>query len=62
MQFQEMAINSKWDTQLKTNRVDYDITLTALSSPVNFDLILKVIALEHTVAELSRLANQNACK
>ena len=54
-----MATHAKWDVQLKGNRADYDSHLRALNLPVTFDLVQKVVRLEHTVAELSKMASQS---
>ena len=55
-QFEEAMSHVKWETQLKTNRTDYEVHLSALSTPVSFDLVQKVMRMEHTVAELSKMA------
>ena len=54
-----MTSHAKWEGQLKGNRVDYETHVKALTLPVTTDLVQKVVRLEHTVAELSKLANQS---
>ncbi len=62
LQFQEVTTNAKWDRQLKGNRVDCETHLKALAFPVTLDLAQKVVRLEHTVAELSKMATQSQGK
>ena len=54
-----MTTHAKWDGQLKGNRADYETHLKALTLPVTFDLVQKVVRLEHTVAELAKMATQS---
>ena len=54
-----MTVNPRWDQQIKVNRVEYDSMMQALCSPISKDLCPIILRLEHTVAELSKLSDQN---
>lgn len=52
-------MNPRWDQQIKVNRVEYDSMMQGLCSPISKDLCPIILRLEHTVAELSKLSDQN---
>ncbi len=57
-----MTTNAKWEGQLTGNRADYLLHVNALCTPVNLDLVQRVMRMEHIVAELSGMAVQSSGK
>jgi hypothetical protein len=57
-QYEEIELSPKWEQMLKVNRSEYEQLVASLSLPLSLDFCKAVVRMEHTVSELSRMAEQ----
>ncbi|CAI8058549.1 Ectopic P granules protein 5 homolog, partial [Geodia barretti] len=56
--YEEIELSPKWEQMLKVNRSEYEQLVASLSLPLSLDFCKAVVRMEHTVSELSRMAEQ----